>query len=480
MMRAVRFSRFRGCTGDVQLSFNDNNRKGSMFSGYQVLLEDGEPNLYRVLDISITNSPTFRDFKPVIWYDNTNSTPNYERYTYKDCPFPEEWRLSLPYSQARTAWTMLGFVVTVTVIAVVAKWRFFRFQTLKDIPRPILLSTQDMFIFVISLFEPLQYLVLAPSQRFLNAVSRDLFKNAFWNDIDFKDGKFWLFINSLLAVCGVWLSFLVIALLALRRNSHSSYQALLFILSRLGNFAFILGLLTTFDCKEGASEFDDSNASAVMDVDCYETCWEGKHLSYVIGVSLILVTYCALSVAFNNHFSLTLEGHQFVTSPTYQLLRIVVQLALIALYKSRTVLGGTAYAGMYLAILLVNWLGVSLKKCINVPSLNLWHSTVHLIVLYVTLIGVLQEGLWSNILTGLACVLIGIFLILIVVKFKQARLPKLVLKPPPIDREKWFAFAFRPTNAESLEWVTENRKNTVIEDTSPNISSSEAQPSHED
>jgi hypothetical protein len=102
-----------------------------------------------------------------------------------------------------------------------------------------------------------------------------------------------------------------------------------------------------------------------MDVDCYETCWEGKHLRYVIGVSLVLVTYCGLSIAFNNHISLTFEGHQFVTSPTYQLLRIVVQLAVVSLYKSRTVLGGTAYAGMYLAILLVNWLGVSLKKCIN-------------------------------------------------------------------------------------------------------------------
>jgi hypothetical protein len=247
MIRAVRFSRFRGCTGDVQLGFNDNNRKDSMLSGYQVLMEDGEPNVHRVLDISIINSPTFRD---VVWYDNSNNTPNYERYTYKDCPFPEEWRLSLPYSQARTAWAMLGFVATVTGIAVAAKVRFFRFKTLKDIPRPILLSTQDMFIFGVSLFEPVQYLVLAPCQDFLNAISRDLFKRAFWNDIDFQDGRFWLFINSLFAVFGFWLSILFMTWLSLRRNSLSNYQFLLFILSRIGNFAFIFGLLTLLTARK--------------------------------------------------------------------------------------------------------------------------------------------------------------------------------------------------------------------------------------
>jgi len=447
MMTALRNVRFRGCTGDVQLGFNDNNRKDSMMSAYQIFNEEDKYKLYRMFDVSIISSPSFHELMPIVWYDGSNNVPKGNRYTFEDCPFPEEWRIITPYSQARTACIMLGLALLTGLLAFIFKYRVYRYAELIDIKKPIMLSTQDLLIFIASLFEPLQFLVIAPNQDFLNAISHNFFSKAIWSSIDFNNGKFWLLINSLFAMYISWLALLALVMRAIYTQKGVDLQFLLFLLLRPLNFAFLFGLLTTFDCNEGSSEFEDSSDTAFMDVDCYEDCWKGMHLNYVIGASVTLVSYLVLSILCINRLHLTLEGHQFVTSPTFLLARTVIQVSTICLYKSRPVLGKEVYSAFFLSLVGCYSGCVCLKKSINVPSLDLWHKAVTLAVLYLLMICVLEDFFLKNVLSGVGLCVSGLFVITLVTRFKLNRCARLVMQPRKADFEKWLQFAFTRSSA---------------------------------
>jgi hypothetical protein len=283
--------------------------------------------------------------------------------------------------------------------------------------------------------------VIAPAQDLINLLTIDLLKNAAWIEIDFSDGIFWKLINSLFAIFGFWLLILgvVVFLKVLRQILDLPAVLLLFI--RPLNFVFLFTLLTTFDCNEGYDEFSPDDA--FMDVDCYETCWEGRHLKYSISVAIVIFSYAVISLYTLNNLSFMLDGHQFVSTPSFLISRTAVQVVLICLFKSRRVLGSAWHSGLHLSVLSVYVLIISLKKSLNVPTLNLWHRVVHVAVLYLSLLAVLHEFLYPSISLWLVLFLIGVVFLVIGGKFKANRLPRLTLSPPKVDESKLFGFAFR-------------------------------------
>jgi hypothetical protein len=440
-MFALRNLRYRSCTGDIQLSFNDNNRKDSSIGLYQTIGNPDNYEEFQNFEVSIVKSPFILVKRPIEWYDSSSSVPPNSRLTYKDCPFPEEWRGTSSSGQMTSFWIFGALALSNSLVAAFVYFRYYRSVTWPDVPTPILLSTQDMAIFLTSLFEPLQFLIIAPAQDLINLLTIGLLKNAVWTEIDFSDGMFWKFTNSLLAIYGFWLLVLgaVVFLKVLRQVID--LPAVLLLLLRPLNFVFLFTLLTTFDCNEGYGEF--SVDEALMDVDCYETCWEGRHLRYSIIAAVVIVSYSVLSLCSLNYLSFILDGHQFVSTPSFLISRTAVQVVLICLFKSRRVLGSAWHSGLHLSVLSVYVLIISLKKSLNVPTLNLWHRVVHVIVLYLSLLAVLHEFLYPSNSQWSVLFLIGVALLVIGGKFKANRLPKLVLSPPKIDESKLFAFAFR-------------------------------------
>jgi hypothetical protein len=338
-------------------------------------------------------------------------------------------------------WIFGGHALSVGLVSAFVFLRYYRSVTVIDVPTPILLSTQDMLVFLCSLFEPLQFLVIAPAQDLINVLTIDLLKNAAWTEIDFSDGMFWKFINSLFAIFGFWLLILGVVVFLKVLRQILDLPAVLLLLLRPLNFVFLFSLLTTFDCNEGYDEF--SVDDAFMDVDCYETCWEGRHLKYSISVGVVIFSYAVISLHTLNNLSFMLEGHQFVSTPSFLMSRIAVQVVLICLFKSRRVLGSAWHSGLHLSVLSVYVLIISLRKSLNVPTLNLWHRVVHVAVLYLSLLAVLHESLYPSTPLWSVLFLISVVLLVIGGKFKANRLPKLVLSPPQVDEGKLFAFAFR-------------------------------------
>jgi hypothetical protein len=344
-------------------------------------------------------------------------------------------------------WIFGGHALSVGLVSAFVFLRYYRSVTVIDVPTPILLSTQDMLVFLCSLFEPLQFLVIAPAQDLINLLTIDLIKNAVWTEIDFSDGMFWKFINSLFAIFGFWLLILGVVVFLKVLRQILDLPALLLLLLRPLNFVFLFSLFTTFDCNEGYDEF--SVDDAFMDVDCYESCWEGRHLRYSIVVAIVIFSYAVLSLCILNNLSFMLEGHQFVSTPTFLMSRIAVQVVLICLFKSRRVLGSAWHSGLHLSVLSVYVLIISLRKSLNVPTLNLWHTVVHVAVLYLSLLAVLHESLYPSMSLWSVLFLIGVVLLVIGGKFKAKRLPKLVLSPPKVDEGRLFAFAFRRVRGET-------------------------------
>lgn len=439
MMFALRNLRYEGCTGSIQLGFNDNNRKDMLLTMYQTFFTEKLYDLIKILDISLISSPAVQLYNQVVWYDGSSNVPKYERFTYKGCPFPEEWRRDAPESQTKTSLVMLSIFLGTFSIASGVYFKYFRNVTIQQVPQPILLSTEDMFLYLTNLIEPFQFLLIAPAQGLLDTATGGMISNAVWNNIDFSNGNFWLFINSLFAIFGIWVLIMGIIVVCKVKNSAWNLIPILLLLLRPLNFAFIYGLFTTFDCSKGEGE--ESIESAYMDQDCHQSCWEETHLKYAVAVALVAMTYITISVFTLSSLSYMLEGHQFISTPSYLIARIVAQVALISLYKSRWALGPDAYAGLFVVAL---WMYcMCLKHSINVPTLNIWHKVCHYYVLYLVLISIFHEFAYSNISLWVFCSLAGVLVFVGVTRFKSNRLPRLMVILPKIDTEALFAFAFR-------------------------------------
>mmetsp|Transcript_6580 Transcript_6580/g.11566 ORF Transcript_6580/g.11566 Transcript_6580/m.11566 type:complete len:650 (+) Transcript_6580:1195-3144(+) len=444
LMFAIRNQKFKGCSGDIQLGFNDNNRKDSMLSLYQVLYDIDPYRFIKVLDISVINSPSFTIYNEVIWYDGTTNVPKYGRYTYDGCPFPSEKKHDDPDSQLMTAYIMLGFFFATAGFSLLIYWRYFSKLVVSDTPQPILMSTQDMLIYLSSLIEPFQYLVVAPCQDLLNIFTNQMLDKAVWNQIDFSDGTFWLFINTLFAAFVIWVIVLgYVSACKVSRHLFDLHMVLMLLL-RPFNFSFLYGFFTTYSCNKGEDEA--GSLQAFMDVDCHVQCWEGLHLSYSVGVAVVVMTYLALSILTLTSLSFILEGHQFISAPGFLLSRIVLQVALIGLYKAKLALGSKTHAGLYIVLLGLHWL--NLKNSINVPTLNLWHKSVHLCVLYLALLAILHEEVYSNPSLWTFLFILGIAVGVTATKYRANRLPRLLVALPKVDKSSLFGFAFRKNSEE--------------------------------
>jgi hypothetical protein len=119
-------------------------------SGYSL----GDPINYTVssdIEISIVKSPIITVKKDIVWYDGSSKVPPNQRLTYKDCPFPEEWKGTSSSGQMTSFWIFGGLALSVGLVSAFVFLRYYCYVTVIDVPTPILLSTQDMLVFLCSL-----------------------------------------------------------------------------------------------------------------------------------------------------------------------------------------------------------------------------------------------------------------------------------------------------------------------------------------
>ena len=129
-----------------------------------------------------------------------------------------------------------------------------------------------------------------------------------------------------------------------------------------------------FDCKtavdfdkDGKLEFDES----IWDYDCKQTCWEEKHLRFVILVSFALIVYMPLAILCRPMWQeLQNEVLHIKQNPSFLFIKMLTQTTVIVLHKVLLPMNESVYRIIF-CILMISYTSFMWKKWpVNYDRLN--------------------------------------------------------------------------------------------------------------
>jgi hypothetical protein len=336
---------------------------------------------------------------------------------------------------------MALFGVTV-LIALVSYFVVHRGLVMTPIASPILLGTQDTLVLGSTFLEVLLIGMLTPQAGQVNFFTISTLTNAY--KFTFEDGKLFQILNGMYGCIALSVAVTVACALRQFRTYKVDVQLLAVAVSRPLFIGIVFILFSTFDCSEAAAETSDLDLqNSFMDIDCYETCWEGRHLRYSIASAVFFFIFVLVSIPASAHLTNTLEGLQFETNPRFLLLRVPFLTLFIALLKSSPLMSLAAHSALYLILLTAYLLLCLWIKVLPFPRLDFLHSLSLLVLIVLSLCQALYQEVYPNYLAwlfigyGVALLIGGLGLL------KLKKLPQLTLSPPFIDTVAWFNFAFR-------------------------------------
>jgi hypothetical protein len=443
-MKAVRSVRLLGCSGAITFSEDHNFRRDLDISYFQAQdVGGGKLKEVKACTTSLAGEKPFVIQGDFQWTDNTSDTPEQYRLNVKDCPFPEEYRRDSEKSQLLEARIVLSLFGVSAVIALVTYLVAGRKQPMKPLQTPVLLGTQDMIIVTSTLGEVAFIGLLTPKAGALDFVLLRLISRNL-SSLDLSDGRFFEWLDVTFA--GISLAIVITGVCALNRFRpfRVDVQVLAVLLVRMSFGLFVFVLFSVFDCSEAASATDDYDVQdSFMDVDCSETCWEGKHLSYSIASAVFFLVFVLVSIPASSSLSNTMEGLQFETNPAFLLIRIPFLTLFVALLKVSPLMSSATHSVIYLIVLAVYTVTCFKLKALAIPTLDFVHCASLLMLLFVSLCQTLYIEVYDNYLVWLTISYLGVAVAVGLLYLRYRRLPNMILKPPQVDKVEMFKFAFK-------------------------------------
>mmetsp|Transcript_7393 Transcript_7393/g.13782 ORF Transcript_7393/g.13782 Transcript_7393/m.13782 type:complete len:799 (-) Transcript_7393:458-2854(-) len=442
MMRILRQLGLQGCSGYIHFSVENNDRTSIDMDFIQPRLQEGMIRSVQVVRTSVVGQfyNRYDDFQ---WYDGSSTTPSVYRLTYKDCPFPEEFKIDSKDSQYLTAWISFAAASFASIVSAVSLAFSVRPLHLKKMESKIALSTQDCLACIFTVCELFALDLMNPNlgvarQSLLLVYEGDLQEN--W----LKEGRFFnllLFAYTLAALSSV-----AIAVSAIYRFKalQIDIQQYAFWICRPCFVLLALTFMTTFDCSHAQSENRDPGLDdSFMDVDCHETCWFGKHLKHAVASAASFAVLLAISIPYSYDVTNLLDGMQIETCRFYLVVRMPVVVICMALYKSRLVISGLTHSAVYVVVLGLYASSLLRFGVVNIPTLNLIHNSL-MWMLWVTAVAELFHyevydhfPLWFGL--GASCIVA----IAIRAVWLFRRLPKLLKRTNSVNTKVLFEFAFQ-------------------------------------
>jgi hypothetical protein len=442
-IKAVRSVRLLGCSGFTFSEDHDYRRDLDMSYFQAQDVGGGQLEEVKACTTSLVGETPYIIQGDFQWTDDTSDTPEQYRLNVKDCPFPEEYRRDSEKSQLLEARVVLSLFGVSAVIALVTYLLAGRKQPMNPVQTPVLLGTQDMIIITSTLGEVAFIGLLTPKAGGLNFVLINLVAHSL-NSLDLSDGKLVDVLKMTFA--GISLAIVITGVCALNRFRPFGVdvQVLAVLLVRMFFGLFVLVLFSVLDCSEAASATDDYVVQdSFMDVDCSETCWEGKHLSYSIASAVFFLVFVLVSIPASLSLSNTLEGLQFETNPVFLLIRIPFLTLFVALLKASPLMSSATHSAMYLIVLAVYTAACFKLKALAIPTLDFIHSSSLLMLLLVSLCQTLQSEVYDNYLAWLLISYLGVAVAGGLLYLRYRRLPNMILKPHKINMVEMFKFAFK-------------------------------------
>jgi len=439
-MQALKAMKFKGCTGRISFSKEHNDRMNIDYDFSQIREVDGNLIDYKVLRTSLYGQSYF-NYAELEWYEGKTELPRQNKFTYAQCPFPEEHRQPDKASGAITLAIHWSFVCIVLLVSSVTYFAFHRQRPFLDNVDPIVLSTQDYIVLASYLIEVLMLDLVGPGGGLIVTVFGNSL--AIWKRYDFSQGIFYLYLRLAYCLCSLGTLLSVIVVCKNFKPLMLDLHLLTFFLIKTFRSLAAIVLLTTIDCSDAHSQTDPPEYDeAVMDVDCYEDCWKGRHLKYSVASCFLLLVYLLFPIPYSSRFTNKLEGLQFRTNPLYITSTQPFVLAVIALHKTRGVMSylsnSLCFMVLYLCLLGFCWK----VKVFSIPKLTAIHNMLlfMLTLSYLSIIlyqlTVQNLVLWSVLWGTIMCTIVGVYVV------KMRRLPTLITTFTRVDSMAIYRFAF--------------------------------------
>ncbi|CAG9316649.1 unnamed protein product [Blepharisma stoltei] len=450
--KSIRDVKFIGCTGTVYIQKNTNDRSISSLS---IRANTYSPNagvtVYTVGYLKPSSSEFLTIIHPIVYSDGTTIKPPDFRGTNNNCPFDNKLKQTF-YMGRALVFGICFIVAAITAIITFIIWKKWWNIKIEELKTPQEISIQDFIIGASIIIEFFQLLSMGPDIRPLNSFIADigdLVSLDLESFLKLENGKFWWLSTSVIGLCGLWLFLCLIVLFRIDEKYEyiSLFRVLGFLAEELmpilGNLCFIPFISTLLDIFVCDESIGNSFTKSFLSKDCYQFCWQGSHIIYVVLSIFALFCYEPLAV-FCRPLWQELESNLHVKSlPLYLMSKTVIQVILVVMHKTLKRSNEIAH-GCVFTVLIILYTGFIWKfKAYNYGRFNWWQQLSLIGVAWITLLSTACAIDGNSSFPYLPLILSGWFLIVVVgLIVQRKKYPSLLYRQKVKDTSTLFKFAF--------------------------------------
>jgi hypothetical protein len=409
---------FYGCTGRVSIDKDSNDRRDQDTDINNYIEVDGQYTKVKVMRFSITSTQLFADFDAPVWPGGKTTAPQLTRLNYGDCPFPEEYRYDFEDGVNLVLTLGLSYIGFTCLIAVLLLCSRRLKNSVEMMTSKVQVTFQDRLVLLLVIVDCLQYIGHGPLLKnnldiFQTLV--DYASGGILNAIDFKEGVYWIVLNSVLSMVLLWFIFCIFLWLKYTGKQFGSRIAILgeALMPLLGNALFLPITSVIFDvfvCEEahGPVESELEYGDSFMLRDCNEDCWGGIHLRFAIAGTIALVLYHPVTVVTRPLWQELIPDMNVMTRQTFYLQKSIVEVVLVGIRRGLRSSHSLTHGVIYVFVILLHMTLCLIRKPFNYPRLNLWFSLSMFMTAVVGLVSLFEHNIDSFTQQGAFGVLLGV------------------------------------------------------------------------
>lgn len=452
LLKSIRMQRFTGCSGIISIEESSNDRKNYNYALFQFLFDNRTDSYseFHLLSLNKEAVSIFIEVKNFTWPSKFSGIPSSNRLDGLSCPFEDKDVQNNEKSQGLFYLFLLFFLVY-TIISAFIIWKKWWKKEIKQIELPTSDKFGDNIVMIIIIIDLMQAISMGPdisplifeATVFPDAVSLNLS-----NIISFKKKFYWvaLYVTLMFLLCWSILSVIVICRLGDQYDCQVMKVA-----NKIGVFlipimteALFLPVLSIsffiFDCQEGIG---NSLTDSFLAKDCYTSCWESSHLTFVILTFLSLLAYLPLSL-FVRPLWQELESEVNIhANPLILMIKAIIQVLIVIL--NRTVKKShESLHGISIILLFIMFSLILLKvKPYNYARTNMWKLLSNAAIIWTCILTSIywytkvEPYIWTTFIVLGWILIIGLGIV-----YQRKKYPNLLISEKPLDISALVKFTF--------------------------------------
>lgn len=454
MMKAIKGSRFSGCTGRVYFEDTSNDRQSMRFA-LDTLVPNGtaQPFMQRIGVYDPTGMVLLSIDPTYVWADGSTLVPSTFRGSSLGCPFED--RLIHNFDKGRQVFIGAGVGMASLTFSFNIFHYFWQRVPLDYLKIKSELEVEDVLVMMDLGVDFVQSMSLIGNFSFVSEkmqLGLDVLIGNIEDVISLADGNFVHLWGIVEGAVVVW----VVAIMLIHVLPHGVLGEGLtrtildlwcYVFSHWAFIPAVYIFLSSFKCTHGIAEAGKkpSYTTSYLQADCYLSCWQGIHTPIVVFSVLSLVTLAASEGLYRVIWQNTHPSLHIKASVLFIQVKICLQVLLVVNARE---LDSTARTAVFLGVRGLYFSAFLVKESYGYSRMRLWHVVTETAVLWGALLHLCYlfteaaQIISALLFTGWACLLIAAEV------YQTWKVPSLLYRPQGVNTVHLYKFAFKPATAQ--------------------------------